>query len=118
MQVGETIYNRVTGEEMTLLEKSIIRTRHRFTLPPHGQGVFLHIHTTFVEKFLVLNGELDMIVGDPKRPFKLQAGQRGEVPLRSLRPARGIRGRNHALEKLHPNPRDIVRVGKRGWRES
>jgi mannose-6-phosphate isomerase-like protein (cupin superfamily) len=67
-----------------LLEKSIIRTRHRFALPPHGKGVFLHIHTTFVEKFLVLNGELDMIVGDPKRPFKLQAGQRATVPLRSV----------------------------------
>jgi mannose-6-phosphate isomerase-like protein (cupin superfamily) len=84
MQVGETIYNRVTGEEMTLLEQNALRTRHCFTLPPHGKGVFLHIHTTFVEKFLVLNGELDMIVGDPKRPFKLQAGQRGFVPLRSV----------------------------------
>jgi mannose-6-phosphate isomerase-like protein (cupin superfamily) len=84
MQVGETIYNRVTGEEVTLLEKSSFRTRHRFTLPPHAKGVFLHIHTTFVEKFLVLNGELDMIVGDPKRPFTLQAGQRGLVPFRTV----------------------------------
>ncbi len=79
IQVGATIYNRVTGEEATFLETKRetngAYSRMRFSLPPHAKGVFLHIHTTHTEEFFVLEGQLDMIAGDSKRPLKLQAGQ-------------------------------------------
>ena len=81
MQVGESIHNRVTGEKMTLLETNPARSLHRFTLPPQAQGVFLHLHTTFTERFQVLEGTLDMIVGDTQHPLRLHAGQERTVPL-------------------------------------
>jgi mannose-6-phosphate isomerase-like protein (cupin superfamily) len=81
MNVGETIYNNVTGEEVTLLETNRERTRHRFYLPPRAKGVFLHIHTTYTETFHVLEGKLDMIVADTRYPFELRADQTHTVPL-------------------------------------
>jgi mannose-6-phosphate isomerase-like protein (cupin superfamily) len=84
IQAGDHIHNSVTGEDVTFLEVNSLQTRARFTLPPHAQGVFLHVHTTFTETFQILEGRLDMIVGEPKYPFVLHAGQRRTVPLRAV----------------------------------
>lgn len=84
MNIGETIYNRVTGEEMTLLEQTPERSLHHFRLPPHAQGVFLHIHTTYTETFRVLEGKLDLIVGDPNHPIRLYPGTERTVPLHTV----------------------------------
>ena len=75
IQIGETIYNRVTGETVTFLETNSEYSRHHFRLPPHANGVFLHLHTSYTEEFRVLEGQLNIIAGDPKKPRKLQAGQ-------------------------------------------
>ena len=84
IQAGDHIHNRITGEDVTFLEINDARSRARFTLPAQALGVFLHIHTTFAETFQVLEGRLDMIVGDPKYPFFLYAEQRRTVPLRAV----------------------------------
>jgi mannose-6-phosphate isomerase-like protein (cupin superfamily) len=85
IQPGETIYNRVTGEEMTPIETGQQTdgrySRHRFRLPPHAKGVFLHIHTTFTEQFTVLEGRLNLIMGDPKTPLHLEAGESALVSI-------------------------------------
>jgi mannose-6-phosphate isomerase-like protein (cupin superfamily) len=88
IRVGDRLHNPVTLEEFTFLETSRqtngARTRVRISLPPRAPGVFLHLHTTYTEHFLILEGQLTMIAGDPKHPFVLSAGQSQLVPLNTV----------------------------------
>jgi mannose-6-phosphate isomerase-like protein (cupin superfamily) len=87
IRAGDTLHNPVTLEEMAFLEThretNGVRTLVRITLPPRAPGVFLHFHTTFTEQFLVLEGQLSMIAGDPKQVVVLRPGQSQFVPLRA-----------------------------------
>ncbi len=85
---GDTLHNPVTLETMTFSKTSRETngelTSVRITLPPHAPGIFLHRHTTYTEHFRVLEGQLSIIAGDPKKPLVLRVGDRQLVPLYAL----------------------------------
>ncbi len=80
----EVIVNPVTGDRMTILHPSHRSqgsyTKIQFDLPPGAEGSPLHYHTKMVETFTVLQGCLDMEVGQKGTRRRLQAGDSLTVP--------------------------------------
>lgn len=80
----ETIVNPVTGDCMTFLHSSQESqgnyVKIRFDLPPGAKGSPLHFHTAMDETFTVLEGCLDMEIGQKGNWRKLQPGESVLVP--------------------------------------
>ncbi|WP_414566080.1 MULTISPECIES: cupin domain-containing protein [unclassified Anabaena] len=80
----ELIVNPVTGDRMTILQPS--HQNHGsdakicFDLPPGAKGSPLHYHTVMNETFTVLQGCLEMEVGQKGHRRSLQAGESLIVP--------------------------------------
>lgn len=81
----QTVTNRVTGEQITFLEKAEDTNDEylliEVALPPFGKGPPLHIHDRFEEEFEVIAGKLTVTLGKTKRV--LEAGGRCTAPLRT-----------------------------------
>jgi quercetin dioxygenase-like cupin family protein len=75
----EVIVNPITGDRMTLLHPSHQSqgryAKIRFDLPPGAKGSPLHYHTQMDETFTVLNGCLEMEVGQKGNRRLLQSGE-------------------------------------------
>jgi quercetin dioxygenase-like cupin family protein len=80
----ETIVNPVTGDCMTFVHNALESqgnyAKIRFDLPPGAKGSPLHYHTAMHETFTVLEGCLDMEVGEKDNWRKLQPGESIQVP--------------------------------------
>lgn len=80
----EIIVNPVTGDQMTILQASYqsrgAYAKIQFDLPPGAQGSPLHYHTYMSETFTVLEGCLEMEVGQKCNYRTLQAGEHLHVP--------------------------------------
>jgi len=80
----ETIVNPVTGDCMTFLhtaeESQGNYAKICFDLPPRAKGSPLHYHTAMHETFTVLEGSLDMEIGEKGNWRKLQPWESIQVP--------------------------------------
>ncbi|NJL80702.1 MAG: cupin domain-containing protein [Richelia sp. RM2_1_2] len=80
----ETIVNPVTGDRMTILHPSHQSqgnyAKIRFDLPPGAKGSPLHYHTEMDETFTVIEGCLEMEVGQKGNRRTLQPGESLHVP--------------------------------------
>jgi mannose-6-phosphate isomerase-like protein (cupin superfamily) len=81
------IENPLSGERLTFLargrETDGAFTRVRFLLPPHGNGTPAHFHTILSERFEVVSGWLNVIVGEApgsESPLVLGPGESASVP--------------------------------------
>lgn len=81
------IENPSSGEHLTFLatgrETDGAFTRVRFLLPPHGKGTPTHFHTILSERFEVVSGWLNVIVGEApgsESPLVLGPGESASVP--------------------------------------
>ena len=82
------IENPLSGERLTFLatgrETDGAFTRVRFLIPPHGKGTPAHFHTILSERFEVVSGWLNVIVGEAsdgsESPFVLGPGESASVP--------------------------------------
>jgi len=79
-QQPEVIINPVTGDRLTILESGEAYAKIRFDLPPHAKGSPLHYHTQMSETFTVLEGCLEMEVGQKENWRTLYAGESLHVP--------------------------------------
>ena len=68
--LAQTITHKYTGEQITFVETAEqTNGKHlliEVALPPLGDGPPLHVHDSFVEHFIVLEGILTVIVGNRK----------------------------------------------------
>ena len=82
-----TIENPITGERVTFLasrddsDGSYVRIRNETSAG--SRGVVLHYHLTYTEAFEVLEGRLDMSVGNKQNHLALAAGSSAFVPVRT-----------------------------------
>jgi len=80
-----TIENRLTGERVTFLATAeetggeYVRIRNKTSAD--AQGVVMHYHLSYTEAFEVLEGRLDMRVGDEDNHLVLGEGESVFVPL-------------------------------------
>lgn len=80
------LINPITHERMTIEHHAAddrAESRVRFTLPAHQAGPPPHYHDRFDETFHVLEGELEISVGDAA-PRRLLAGDHVTVPARTV----------------------------------
>ncbi len=86
-ELPRTIDNPLSGERVTFLataeEANGEYVRIRNETAAGGRGVVLHYHLTYTERFTVLEGRLDMCVGDRGEPLVLRAGESAFVPLKT-----------------------------------
>lgn len=78
--------NPITHEQMTIEHHAAdgrAQSRFVFTLPPLQAGPPRHYHDRFDEAFHVLDGELELTIGDGA-PRRLHAGERVTVPSRTV----------------------------------
>lgn len=78
--------NPVTHEQMTIEHHAAddhARSRVVFTLPSLQAGPPRHYHDRFDEAFHVLDGELELTIGD-EAPRRLRAGEHVTVPARTV----------------------------------
>jgi len=82
---AEIIVNPVTGDRMTILQPSHksqgTYAQIRFDLPPGAKGSPLHFHTAMDETFTVLQGCLEMEVGQKGNRRWLKSGESVHVPV-------------------------------------
>ena len=82
-----TIENPLTGERVTFLattdETDGAYVRIRNEVSAGAPGVVLHYHLTYSETFRVLEGRLDVSVGDNPNHVVLAAGSSAFVPVRT-----------------------------------
>ncbi|MBC8000376.1 MAG: cupin domain-containing protein, partial [Leptolyngbya sp.] len=75
----EMIENPVTGDRMTILHLAQTHNgayaKFQFDLPPGAKGSPLHYHTRMSETFIVLQGCLEMEVGQKDNVRALHAGE-------------------------------------------
>jgi quercetin dioxygenase-like cupin family protein len=80
----EVIINPVTGDRMTILQSSLQHNgqyaKIRFDLPPGAEGSPLHYHSSMSETFTVVEGCLEMEVGQKGNFCMLWAGEQVHVP--------------------------------------
>lgn len=83
-QPPELIVNPVTGDRMTILQSAQTSNgayaKFQFELPPGAKGSPFHYHTRMSETFTVLEGCLEMEVGQKGNYRTLQAGESLQVP--------------------------------------
>jgi quercetin dioxygenase-like cupin family protein len=84
IQQPEVIINPVTGDRMTILHSSLQQvdryTKIRFDLPPGAEGSPMHYHPSMGETFTVLQGCLEMEIGQKGNVRTLQTGEQVHVP--------------------------------------
>jgi mannose-6-phosphate isomerase-like protein (cupin superfamily) len=116
------IENPLTGERVTFLatteETSGEYVRIRNETSAGARGVVLHYHLTYTETFKVLDGRLDMCVGNDKNHLVLPPGGSAFVPVRT--PHRllelkqrvpRLRGRDQTRAQLRETSQGPVRPG-------
>lgn len=83
--MGQTVTNRVTGEQITFLDTAKDTNEAylliEVELPPFGKGPPLHIHDQFEEEFEVITGKLTVALGKTKHV--LEAGERCVASLKT-----------------------------------
>jgi mannose-6-phosphate isomerase-like protein (cupin superfamily) len=83
--LARTIENPVTGDRTTFLataEKTNGELlKYRSEVPAASPGVPLHYHLAFTERFEVLEGRLDIRLGEKENHVVLEPGQSAFVPL-------------------------------------
>lgn len=75
MRAGDTIRNNQTGEELMVLvseeENGGARQLYRVRIPPRRPSPPFHYHRDFTETFSVIEGKLDIYLGQERRHFLL-----------------------------------------------
>lgn len=81
---GQTIYNPVTGENITFLQTAAETNGEHLVfdcrVEPGKPGLPAHVHTTQSEHFTILSGTLGVMVGGKK--MTLQHGETAHLPAR------------------------------------
>jgi mannose-6-phosphate isomerase-like protein (cupin superfamily) len=83
--LARTIENPVTGDRTTFLATAEQTNgellKYRSEVPAGSPGVPLHYHLAFTERFEVLEGRLDIRLGERENHVVLEPGQSAFVPL-------------------------------------
>src|SRR5260370_41781324 len=88
MRSGESIRNKRTGETLTMLvseeETGGARQLYQVLVPPKRRGPPLHYHIAFIETFTVIEGVLDMYLGQERKHVVLKPRESVSVQIGQL----------------------------------
>jgi mannose-6-phosphate isomerase-like protein (cupin superfamily) len=86
--LDQTIENPINGERVTFLvtsqETNGEFVKAKIELQPEALGPPLHYHLAFTEAFEVLQGRLDVAIGEKHNHSLLMAGQTAHIPINTV----------------------------------